>query len=196
MRQLLLLALGVCLASAAADAQEGGGIVVFGGGTGSATIMCRACTHAGNMGGSTLSMQFGEQVSQHLRVAGTADWWWHERDTWMRGIWDVTAAVFYYPGTLRRGFYVEGGPTYSMILASATTAPHCSATAGGSPRESATTSVRDRRCRSLHICGTRTPGSGTSTIRSVAASRLRAAGNTSSCLADWVSRCTCAGEQR
>jgi hypothetical protein len=118
MRQLLLFALGVCLASAAADAQEGGGIVIFGGGTGSATIMCRACTHAGNMGGSTLSMQFVEQVSQHLRVGGTADWWWHERDTWMRGIWDVTAAVFYYPGTLRRGFYVEGGPTYSMILAS------------------------------------------------------------------------------
>ncbi len=118
MKQATLLALGLFLASSAAHAQEGGGIAIFGGGTGSATITCRACTHAGNMGGSTLSMQFVEQVSQHLRVGGTADWWWHERDTWTRGIWDVTAAVFYYPGTLRRGFYVEGGPTYSMILAS------------------------------------------------------------------------------
>jgi len=118
MKHATLLAVALSLASAAAHAQEGGGIGIFGAGTGSATIMCRDCTHAGNMGGSTLSMQFAEPVSQHLRVGGTADWWWHERDTWIRGIWDVTAAVYYYPGTWRRGFYVEGGPTYSLILAS------------------------------------------------------------------------------
>jgi len=120
MKQTALLAIGIFLAGAEAHAQEGGGIATFGGGTGSGTIMCRACTHAGNMGGSTMSAQFAEQVSEHVRVGAAVDWWWHERDTWERGVWDATVAVFYYPGTLRRGFFVGGGPTYSLILATVT----------------------------------------------------------------------------
>jgi hypothetical protein len=117
MKHSTLLAIGLCLASTRAYAQEDGGIAMFGGGTGSGTIMCSACTHSGNMGGSTMSAQFLERVSGHVRAGLTADWWWHERDTWERGIWDVTAVFFYYPGTMRRGFFVGGGPVYSILLA-------------------------------------------------------------------------------
>src|ERR1041385_8877523 len=94
-----------------------GGVAMFGTGTGSGTIMCTSCTHAGNMGGSTLTMQLAVSTSPHLRVGSTLDWWWHSTDTWERGIWDLTAVVFYYPWTVRRGFFIGGGPSYSLMWA-------------------------------------------------------------------------------
>ena len=89
----------------------------FGVGTGSGTIMCSACTHAGNMGGSTLSLQLTSSPQPHLRVGGTVDYWWHSRDTWERGVWGLSGVAFYYPGTMRRGFFIGGGPSYSMMWA-------------------------------------------------------------------------------
>jgi len=96
-----------------------GGEATFGFGTGSGTIMCSACTHSGNMGGSTLSMQVARPTSPHLRIGGTLDSWWHSRDTWERGTWDISLVAFYYPWTWRRGFFIGGGPTYSTMWGTA-----------------------------------------------------------------------------
>lgn len=95
MRPSIFLVTGLCLSGSSADAQidKLGSEFILGGGTASATIMCRACTHNGNMGGSTLTAQFLERASDHVRIGGTADWWWHERDTWIRGIWDLKGVV-------------------------------------------------------------------------------------------------------
>src|SRR2546422_5096943 len=73
------------------------GIFMLGIGTGSGTIKCTLCSHAGNMGGSAVTMQFGMKASPHLRMGFTADWWWHSGDTWERQLWDLTPAVLYYP---------------------------------------------------------------------------------------------------
>jgi hypothetical protein len=72
------------------------------------------------MGGSTVTLQFAPRVNEHLRVGSTADWWWHSRDTWERGVWNLEAELLYYPWTVRRGFYVGAGPTYTLILATVT----------------------------------------------------------------------------
>src|SRR5437899_5814930 len=72
------------------------------------------------MGGSTFMLQFAPRVNEHLRVGATADWWWHSSDTWERGVWNLEAELLYYPGTVRRGFYVGAGPTYTLILATVT----------------------------------------------------------------------------
>jgi hypothetical protein len=96
-----------------------GGEATFGFGTGSGTIMCSACTHSGNMGGSTLSLQVADAVRPHLRVGFTLDTWWHSREQWERGVWNVTAAMFYYPSAARR-FFIQGGPTYSRMWATET----------------------------------------------------------------------------
>ncbi len=82
--------------------------------------MCTGCTHAGNMGGSTLTMQVAGSASPRLRVGSTLDWWWHSTDTWERGIWDLEAVVLYYPWTVRRGFFIGGGPSYSLMWATVT----------------------------------------------------------------------------
>ncbi len=95
---------------------EQGGLAILGIGTGSGTIMCTQCTHAGNMGGSTATIQVVWLARPHLCVGFTADWWWHFTDTWERGTWDFTPAAFYYPFSRRR-FFIGGGPSYSMILA-------------------------------------------------------------------------------
>ena len=117
---VLVVAIGLCLSSSAARAQ-GGLAATLGVGTGSGTIACSACTHAGNMGGSTATLQVVQKVSPYLRVGWTADGWWHSRDDWERGVWALNAVVFYYPRTVRRsGFFIGGGPSYSMMVATVT----------------------------------------------------------------------------
>ena len=102
------------------DGWVGGFQSTIGVGTGSATLECSVCTHAGNMGGSTLTIQLAQRVSPHLRVAATTDAWWHSQDDWERGVWSLNAMLFYYPARLRSGFFLGGGPSYSMMFASAT----------------------------------------------------------------------------
>lgn len=102
------------------DGWVGGFQSTIGVGTGSATLECSACTHAGNMGGSTLTIQLAQRVSPHLRVAATTDAWWHSQDDWERGVWSLNAMLFYYPARLRSGFFFGGGPSYSMMFGSVT----------------------------------------------------------------------------
>ncbi len=117
---VLVVAIGLCLSSSAARAQ-GGLAATLGVGTGSGTITCGACTHAGNMGGSTATLQVVQKVSPYLRVGWTADGWWHSRDEWGRGIGALNAVVFYYPRTVRRsGVFIGGGPSYSWMVATVT----------------------------------------------------------------------------
>jgi len=119
----IALRIGLSLCSSAmlagkSVAQEGSRLAAtFGAGTGSGTIMCSACTHAGNMGGSTLSLLLTSSPQPHVRVGVTVDSWWHSRDTWERGVGNLSAVAFYYPGTIRRGFFIGGGPSYSMMWA-------------------------------------------------------------------------------
>ena len=117
---VLVVAIGLCLSSRAARAQ-GGLAATLGVGTGSGTIACSACTHAGNMGGSTATLQVVQKVSPYLRVGWTADGWWHSRNDWERGVGALNAVVFYYPRTVRRsGVFIGGGPSYSWMVATVT----------------------------------------------------------------------------
>ncbi len=122
-RYSTLLRIGLCLCcsvvlAGTSLAQEGSRFAAtLGVGTGSGTIMCSACIHAENMGGSTLSLQLTSSPQPHVRVGATLDTWWHSRDTWERGVWDLSAVAFYYPGTIHRGFFIGGGPSYSMMWA-------------------------------------------------------------------------------
>jgi hypothetical protein len=119
MKNSIALALGLSIVITAVSPAQGGRDYVgwFGLGTGSGTIMCSACEHAGNMGGSTLSLQLAAGVSKHVRLGSSLDTWWHSRDSWERGVWNLNALALYYPWTVRRGFFVGGGPTYSLIWA-------------------------------------------------------------------------------
>lgn len=112
--------LGACLGRYNAPAKEQGLVSLIGAGTGSATIMCSACTHAGNMSGSTLTLQFAGAVGPRVRVGATVDGWAHSRQSWERDIANINALVFYYPGTMRRGFFVGAGPSYSLMYATVT----------------------------------------------------------------------------
>ena len=98
---------------------DGGLAGTLGVGSGSGTIACSACAHAGSMGGTLFTIQLAQRVSPHLRAGWTTNTWWHSGDDWERGIWDLNAALFYYPGTERR-FFIAGGPSYSMMYASVT----------------------------------------------------------------------------
>ena len=92
-------------------------------GTGSATIMCTACRDAGNVGGTTATIQFGQTVSQHVQIGGSADWWWHSAITtqgWDRWINHFALSLFYYPWTVRHGFFIEGGPAVTVAHAAVT----------------------------------------------------------------------------
>ena len=86
-------------------------------GTGSGTIVCTACTHAGNMGGATATLLLTSSPKPHVRVGASLDYWAHARDTWERDIWGLSVVALYYPGTVRHGFFIGGGPTYSMMFA-------------------------------------------------------------------------------
>ncbi|HTI05933.1 MAG TPA: hypothetical protein VL549_11475 [Gemmatimonadales bacterium] len=116
----------VCLCASAGlaravGAQQGTRLAAtLGVGTGSATLACRACTHAGNMGGSTGTLLLTSSPEPHVRVGASLDYWWHARETWERGVWGISVVGFYYPGTVRHGFYIGGGPSYSMMFATVT----------------------------------------------------------------------------
>ena len=118
----LVVAIGLCVLTAPARAFAQGGLeLTLGVGTGSGTINCRACTHAGHMPGTTYSMQVVEKVSPYLRVGWTLDTWSHARDDWERGIGAFNAVVFYYPSSVHRsGLFIGGGPSYSIMVASVT----------------------------------------------------------------------------
>ena len=105
----------------AALAQEGSKLeATLGVGTGSGTIMCEACTHAGNMRGSTWTLQLSSSPGPSVRVGANVDYWAHSTDTWERDLWSVSVVAFYYPGTVDRGFFIGGGPNYAMMYASLT----------------------------------------------------------------------------
>ena len=90
-------------------------------GTGSGTITCSACTHAGTMRGSTASIQVVQRVNPYLRIGWTLDGWSHARDDWERDLLALNAVVFYYPGSVQGpGLFIGGGPSYSMMVASVT----------------------------------------------------------------------------
>jgi hypothetical protein len=102
------------------DSPHDGGLAgTLGVGSGSGTIACSACAHAGTMGGTSFTIQLVQRVSPHLRAGWTTDWWWHSADDWERGIGDLSAVLFYYPSTDPR-FFIGGGPSYSMMYASVT----------------------------------------------------------------------------
>jgi hypothetical protein len=117
---VLGLAVGLCLMSAPAFGQ-GGLELTLGAGTGSGTINCSACSHAGNMPGTTYSIQVVQRVSPYVRVGWTLDTWSHARDDWERAIGALNAVVFYYPSSVHRsGLFIGGGPSYSIMVASVT----------------------------------------------------------------------------
>ncbi len=98
---------------------DGGLAGTLGIGSGSGTIACNACAHAGSMGGTSFTIQLAQRVSPHLRAGWTTDVWGHSGDGWEREIGDLNAVLFYYPSTERR-FFIGGGPSYSMMYASVT----------------------------------------------------------------------------
>lgn len=117
---VVLAVMWSCVLSGAARAQ-GGMEATLGLGTGTGTIMCSACTHLGKMNGSTASIQVVQRVNPYLRVGWTLDGWSHARDDWERDIVGLNAVVFYYPSSVQSpGFFIGGGPSYSMLLASVT----------------------------------------------------------------------------
>lgn len=121
---LLRIGVGMCVSVVPARAllaQDRSRLeATLGFGAGSGTIMCSACTHSGNMGGATYTLQLTSSPQPHVRVGATLDYWAHARDTWERDIWSLSVIGLYYPGTLRRGFFIGGGPSYSMMWASLT----------------------------------------------------------------------------
>jgi hypothetical protein len=72
------------------------------------------------MGGSTYTLQLTTSPQPHVRVGAMVDCWWHSRATWERDICSLSAVALYYPGTLRRGFFIGGGPSYSMMWGTVT----------------------------------------------------------------------------
>jgi len=115
-----MLGLTLCLLTRAAHAQ-GGMEGTLGVGTGSGTINCSACTHAGKLPGTTYSIQVVQKVSPYLRVGWTIDTWSHAQDDWDREIGALNAVVFYYPSSVHRsGLFIGGGPSYSIMVASVT----------------------------------------------------------------------------
>jgi len=116
------VAIGLCLLTAPVGAFAQGGLeLTLGVGTGSGTINCSACTHAGKMSGTSYSMQVVEKVNPHLRAGWTIDSWSHAQGDWDREIGALNAVLFYYPGSVRHsGFFIGGGPSYSIMVASVT----------------------------------------------------------------------------
>jgi hypothetical protein len=121
-----IVLLGACvggrarLAETAPDSPQDGSLAgTLGVGSGSGTIACSACTHAGSMGGTSFTIQLAQRVSPHLRAGWTTDWWWHSADDWERDIGDLGAVLLYYPST-EQPFFIGGGPSYSMLYASVT----------------------------------------------------------------------------
>jgi hypothetical protein len=106
------------------DSLAQGGRFAFGFGSGSATIWCSACRYNGNVGGTTAMFQFNsDPTTLHLRFGVSSDWWWHSGTSpqgWDR--WTITLApsVFYYPWTVRNGFFLEAGPALVAALARVT----------------------------------------------------------------------------
>jgi hypothetical protein len=97
----------------------GGLAGTFGVASGSGTIACSACAHAGSMSGTSFTIQLVKRVSPQLRAGWTTNAWWHSGDDWGLGIWDLSAVLLYHPST-ERGFFIGGGPSYAMMVATVT----------------------------------------------------------------------------
>ncbi len=72
------------------------------------------------MGGSTATLQLTSSPQPRVRVGAMIDCWWHTRETWERDLCSLSVVALYYPGTLRRGFFIGGGPNYAMMWATVT----------------------------------------------------------------------------
>ncbi|HVH68102.1 MAG TPA: hypothetical protein VM716_09565 [Gemmatimonadales bacterium] len=102
---MLLLSAG---SASAQDSSEDGFWGYFGLGMGSTTITCSDCTINGHFSGPQWSAQVGTTANPHLRIGLSLDEWWHPGcDKWTK---TGTASLLYYPLTLRRGLFLEGGP--------------------------------------------------------------------------------------
>ncbi len=78
----------------------------------------RAPVHSLALAGTLLGLFSNPMlVSKSLAQGGVAT---YSTDTWERGIWDLEAVVLYYPWTVRRGFFIGGGPSYSLMWATVT----------------------------------------------------------------------------
>ncbi|HKW40679.1 MAG TPA: hypothetical protein VJN39_05465 [Gemmatimonadales bacterium] len=81
---------------------------------GVATIRCSACTSSGRFTGPEWSAQVGGTANRHLRIGLSLDEWWHPGcDKWTK---TVSGSLLYYPLTVRRGLFVEGGPALSRVV--------------------------------------------------------------------------------
>jgi len=98
---------------------DGGLAATLGVGSGSGTITCSACSHAGKMSGTSYTIQLVQRVSPQLRAGWTTDAWSHSENGWERDILDLSPVLFYYPATERR-LFIGGGPSYAMMFASVT----------------------------------------------------------------------------
>ena len=126
MRHSILVRLGLCLCATITLASQSPAQTqsrfeaTLGVGTGTGTIRCSACTHAGNMGGTTYTLQLFASPQPQVRVGAMMDCWGHATDTWERDLCSLSVAALYYPRTLRHGFFIGGGPSYGMMWASLT----------------------------------------------------------------------------
>lgn len=121
-----IVLLGACLGGRARldetmpDRRLDGGVAgTIGVGSGTGTIACSACAHAGSMSGTSWTIQLMKRVSPQLRAGWTVDTWLHSGSDWERGTWDLNAVLFYYP-SIERGFFIAGGPGYAMMYATVT----------------------------------------------------------------------------